>query len=200
MAFLWLRSRANQKPHKANSSSTRRALCAKRERHGGGACEFDLKIRSVACGISNAHGRKSRYRDTGRALLWYAVVSTGSPAAAGGARASPRRLLATGCAGGGRPNARTRGARCVLTTRRDGADRARRDGVDHGRRDGADRARRDGHRPPPRQRRATVVRPRPPGPGVRLRLRGRLVPSPGGRKFSWCFSGWAERPWRYPSW
>ena len=64
----------------------------------------------------------------------------------GGARASPRRLLATGCAGGGRPNARTRGARCVLTTRRDGADRARRDGVDHGRRDGADRARRDGHR------------------------------------------------------
>ena len=63
----------------------------------------------------------------------------------GGARAS-RRLLATGCAGGGRPNARTRGARCILTTRRDGADRARRDGVDHGRRDGADRARRDGHR------------------------------------------------------
>ena len=46
----------------------------------------------------------------------------------GGARALPRRLLATGCAGGGRPNVRTRGARCVLTTRRDGADRARRDG------------------------------------------------------------------------
>ena len=41
---------------------------------------------------------------------------------------------------------RTRGARCILTTRRDGADRARRDGVDHARRDGADRAQRYGDR------------------------------------------------------
>ena len=41
---------------------------------------------------------------------------------------------------------RTRGARCILTTRKDGADRARRDGVDHARRDCADRARRDGDR------------------------------------------------------
>ena len=122
-----------------------------------------------------------------------AVVSTGSPAA-GGARAS-RRLLATGCAGGGRPNARTRGARCILTTRRDGADRARRDGVDHARRDGADRARRDGDR----RGNAGNSRAAAP-PGVRLRLRARWVPFPGGRKFSWCFSGWAERPWRYPSW
>ena len=47
-----------------------------------------------------------------------------------GARAlhASRRLLATGCAGGGRPNVRTRVARCILTTRRDGSDRARRDG------------------------------------------------------------------------
>ena len=47
---------------------------------------------------------------------------------------------------------RTRGARCILTTRRDGSDRARRGGVDHARRDGADRARRDERRRPPRQR------------------------------------------------
>ena len=40
-----------------------------------------MKIRSVACGISNAHGRKSRYRDTGSTLLCCAVVSAGSPAA-----------------------------------------------------------------------------------------------------------------------
>ena len=82
----------------------------------------------------------------------------------GGARAS-RRLLATGCAGGGRPNVRTRGARCILTTRRDGSDRARRGGVDHARRDGADRARRDERRRPPRQRERTVRPrgPRPPG-------------------------------------
>ena len=37
-------------------------------------------------------------------------------------------------------------------------------------------------------------------PGVRLRLRARWVQFPGGRKFSWYFSGWAERPWRYLSW
>ena len=42
MAFLWLRSRATQKPHKTHSASTRRALCAKRERHGRGACELSL--------------------------------------------------------------------------------------------------------------------------------------------------------------
>ena len=197
MAFLWLRSRANQKPHKANSSSTRRALCAKRERHGGGACEFALKIRSVACGISNAHGRKSRYRDTGRTLLWYAVVSTGSPAAGGRAR------FTTPPAGywvrWRRPPERAH-ARCAV--RSDHAERWRGPRAERRRGSRAERWRgpRAERRPPPRQRRATAVRPRPPGPGVRLRLRGRLVPSPGGRKFSWCFSGWAERPWRYPSW
>ena len=118
----------------------------------------------------------------------------------GGARAS-RRLLATGCAGGGRPNARTRGARCILTTRSDGADRARRGGVDHARRDGADRARRDGDRRGNGAQQPCGRGPRAPvqGPGVRLRLRARWVPSPGGHKFPWCFSGWAERPWRYPS-
>ena len=47
-----------------------------------------MRISSVACGISNAHGRKSRYQDTGRSLLWCAVVSTRSPAA-GRARATP---------------------------------------------------------------------------------------------------------------
>ena len=85
---------------------------------------------------------------------------------------------------------RTRGARCILTTRRDGSDRARRGGVDHARRDGADRARRDERRRPPQpQQRATTVRPRPAAPGVRFRFRARWVPFPGGRQFSWCFLG-----------
>ena len=199
MAFLWLRSRANQKPHKANSSSTRRALCAKRERHGGGACEFALKIRSVACGISNAHGRKSRYRDTGRALLWYAVVSTGSPAAGGRAR------FTTPPAGywvrWRRPPERAH-ARCAV--RSDHAERWRGPRAERRRGSRAERWRgpRAERRPPPTAA-ATAGNSRAaatPGPRGAIAITGPLVPSPGGRKFSWRFSGWAERPWRYLSW
>ena len=178
-----------------HSSSTRRALCAKRERHRGGACEFALKIRSVACGISNAHGRKSRYRDTGRTLLWCAVVSTGSPAAGGRARFTPPAGYWVRWR---RPSERAH-TRCAVHS--DHAERWRGPRAERRRGSRAERWRgpRAERRRPPRQR-ATAVRPRPPGPGVRLRLRARWVPSPGGRKFSWCFSGWAERLWRYPSW
>ena len=180
MAFLWLRSRANQKPHKANSSlfldeasASRRALCAKRERHRGGACEFALKIRSVACGISNARGRKSRYRDTGRTLLWYDIVSTGSPAAGGRARFMPPAGYWVRWR---RPSERAH-TRCAVHS--DHAERWRGPRAERRRGSRAERwrgPRAEGRRPP--RQRATAVRPRPPGPGVRLRLRARWVPSP----------------------
>ena len=149
MAFLWLRSRANQKPHKANSS-------------------LFLDEASAVCQARTPQRRRMRIRsENSLCRLWdferprpqipiprhrkgFVVVCccVYREPGRGGARAlhASRRRLATGCAGGGRPNARTRDARCILTTRRDGADRARRDGVDHARRDGADRARRDGDR------------------------------------------------------
>ena len=166
MAFLWLRSRANQKPHKAHSASTRRALSAKRERHGRGACEFPLSpvgFRTPTAANPDTETQEGLCCD---------VLLCLQGARPRGARAS-RRLLATGCAGGGRPNVRTRGARCILTTRRDGADRARRDGVDHARRDGADRARRDG------DRRGNGQQPRGRGPRGAIAIAGPLGSVPG---------------------
>ena len=73
------------------SKTTQSALCldeASAECQARTPRKRRMRISSVACGISNAHGRKSRYQDTGRSLLWCAVVSTRSPAA-GRARATP---------------------------------------------------------------------------------------------------------------
>ena len=86
MAFLWLRSRANQKPHKAHSASTRRALSAKRERHGRGACEFPLSpvgFRTPTAANPDTETQKGLCCDV---LL--CLQSTRSPAA-GRARATP---------------------------------------------------------------------------------------------------------------
>ena len=72
------------------SKTTQSALCldeASAECQARTPRKRRMRISSVACGISNAHGRKSRYRNTGRALLWYAVVSTRSKEPGRGARA-----------------------------------------------------------------------------------------------------------------
>ena len=111
MAFLWLRSRANQKPHKAHSASTRRALSAKRERHGRGACEFPLS--PVGFRTPTAANPDTKTQEG----LCCDVLLCLQGARPRGARA-PRRPLATGCAGGGRPNVRKRGARCTRTPKK----------------------------------------------------------------------------------
>ena len=111
MAFLCLRSRANQKPHKAHSASTRRALSAKRERHGRGACEFPLS--PVGFRTPTAANPDTKTQEG----LCCDVLLCLQGARPRGARA-PRRPLATGCAGGGRPNVRKRGARCTRTPKK----------------------------------------------------------------------------------
>jgi hypothetical protein len=111
MAFLWLRSRANQKPHKAHSASTRRALSAKRERHGRGACEFPLS--PVGFRTPTAANPDTKTQEG----LCCGVLLCLQGARPRGARA-PRRPLATMCAGGGRPNVRKRGARCTRTPKK----------------------------------------------------------------------------------
>ena len=132
MAFLWLWSRANQKPHKkANSSlflDEASAVCQARTPQ-----RRRMRIRSEnsLCRLWDFERPRPTAAnpdtETQEGLCCGMLLCLQGARPRGGARAS-RRRLATGCAGGGRPNARTRDARCILTTRRDGADRARRDG------------------------------------------------------------------------
>ena len=104
-------SRANKKKHKAHSASTRRALSAKRERHGRGACEFPLS--PVGFRTPTAANPDTKTQEG----LCCDVLLCLQGARPRGARA-PRRPLATGCAGGGRPNVRKRGARCTRTPKK----------------------------------------------------------------------------------
>ena len=100
------------------SKTTQSALCldeASAECQARTPRKRRMRIPSVACGISNAHGRNPDTKT--QEGLCCDVLLCLQGARPRGARA-PRRPLATGCAGGGRPNVRKRGARCTRTPKK----------------------------------------------------------------------------------